>query len=102
MRLMTVKSFRPVLWTAWVVGLGVAALLHGAPALAYAPEGDLMKTKGYSPEVIQLAQTQRSRQEWRATAPPKMTPTERFFHNVYYGDWTGDVDQFGSMILREQ
>ncbi len=102
MRLITMKSWKPVLLTALVAGVGVAALLHGAPALAYAPEGDLMKTKGYSPEVIQLAQTQRSRQEWKMSAAPKMTPTERFFHNVYYGDWTGDVDQFGSMILREQ
>lgn len=70
-------------------------------ALAYAPEGELMKIKGYSPEVIETANSQRSRQEWKEPAGPKQTPRERFFHNIYYGNWTGSVDEFGSQVIRE-
>ncbi len=84
------------------VGAGVIlSSLNVSPALAYAPEGDLLKIKGYSPEVIETANSQRSRQEWKEPSAPKQTPMERFFHNVYYGDWTGSVDEFGSQILRE-
>jgi len=79
----------------------LAGILSGQ-ALAYSPENDLMKIKGYSPEVIQLTETQRSRQEWKEASAPKLGPVERFFHNIYYGDWTGDIDQFGSGIIREK
>ena len=71
------------------------------PAHAYAPEGELLKIKGYSPEVIQTASVQRNRQEWKEPSAPKMSPTEKFFHNIYYGDWMGPVDQFGSSVIRE-
>lgn len=86
----------------WGVAFGLAVVaMSGVQAFAYAPEGDLLKVKGYSPEVIQLTESQRSRQEWREASPPSQTPMERFFHNVYYGDWTGSVDPFGSQIIRD-
>lgn len=88
---------------ATVLGAGlVAGMMLGAQAWAYSPENDLMKIKGFSPEVIQLTETQRSRQEWKEASAPKLGPVERFIHNVYYGDWTGDIDQFGSGILRDK
>lgn len=83
------------------LALGVAvAALWTAQALAYAPENDLMKIKGYSPETIQAMDTQRSRQEWREPVAPKRGPVQKFFHNVYYGNWIGDVDEFGSQVIR--
>ncbi|MDX2084209.1 MAG: hypothetical protein SFZ03_02335 [Candidatus Melainabacteria bacterium] len=84
-----------VLLVMLAVGLGLEGRVW-----AYAPEADLMKIKGYSPETIQSASLQRSRQEWRQPAPPRMTPKEKFFHNLYYNNWTGGVDDFGSQIIR--
>lgn len=85
---------------ATILLLGGLFILSGNQALAYAPEGDLLKIKGYSPEVIEISNAQRSRQEWKEPSPPKQSPTERFFHNIYYGDWTGPVDSFGSGVMR--
>jgi hypothetical protein len=76
--------------------------LQGQTAQAYAPEGDLMRIKGYSPEVIEATDSQRSRQEWRQPSAPRMAPIEKFFHNIYYGDWTGGVDDFGSQVIRDR
>lgn len=70
-------------------------------ASAYAPEGDLMRIKGYSPLIIDTANTQRSRQEWREPQAPERTPFENFFHNVWYNNWTGNFDEFGSTVIRE-
>lgn len=81
--------------------LSMASIGLGQSAFAFAPEGDLMKIKGFSPEVIQVTSQQRSRQEWREPAIPKQRPMERFFHNVYYGEWTGGIDEFGSQVIRE-
>ena len=36
----------------WGVALAALVILGGGSAMAYAPEGDLMKIKGYSPEEI--------------------------------------------------
>lgn len=84
-----------------LAALGLFSMSFQA-AQAYAPEGDLLKIKGYSPEVIEATDNQRSRQEWRQPAAPKLKPLEKFFHNVYYGDWTGGVDDFGSQIIRDR
>ena len=88
------------------VSMGVASILLNAavalPALAYAPEPELMQLKGYSPEVVSTAQDQRKRQEWRQLGVQTMTPMERFWHNIMYNNWTGSVDPFGSQILRER
>ncbi len=85
--------------------MGVAVFLAGTllagHALAYAPESDLLKIKGYSPETVDIAATQRNRQEWREPPAPKLTPVGRFFHNIYYGNWTGSMDEFGSSVIRE-
>jgi hypothetical protein len=102
MTLMKDKSGKLNLGAALLVGLVSGIVMDAGQALAYAPEGDLMKVKGFSPEVIQLTETQRSRQEWKTASAPKMSPTERFIHNIYYGDWTGDIDEFGSGIIREK
>jgi hypothetical protein len=83
-----------------------AALLMGVTyntvAFGFAPEPDLMKIKGYSPETINITQTQRNKQEWRAPHAPNMSPMERFFHNIYFNDWTGNIDEFGSQIIRNK
>jgi hypothetical protein len=89
---------------AFAIAFSVGLLLSGMvqnQALAYAPEGDLMKVKGYSPELIQLTSGQRSRQEWKQAAPPKKSPTERFMHNIYYGEWINNVDEFGAQVIRD-
>ena len=80
------------------IGMG---LLFSSKCFAFAPDSDLMKIKGYSPEVIQVADQQRSRQEWREPSTLRQSPVERFFHNVYYGEWTEGVDDFGSQVLRK-
>jgi hypothetical protein len=82
-----------------LVGAATLGLNHAA--LAFAPEGDLLEVKGYSPELVQLTDQQRSRQEWRSPSIPKQTPVEKFFHNIYYGEWTESVDDFGSQVLRD-
>lgn len=84
---------------ALMTALGFSAVMAGL-AHAYLPEGDLLKIKGYSPEVIQAAAKQRSRQEWKEPSAPKQSPTEKFFHNIYYGNWTGGIDDFGSQVIR--
>ncbi len=83
------------------VALTTGLITLTGQALAYAPEGDLMKIKGYSPEVIQTANLQRSRQEWKEPSTPTKSPKEKFFHNIYYGDWVGPIDDFGSEVLRK-
>ena len=72
----------------------------GSQAFAYGPEGDLLKIKGYSTETIQAVDIERSRMEWRQPAAPRMSPKEKFFHNIYYGDWIGEVDDFGNTTMR--
>ncbi|MBY0403041.1 MAG: hypothetical protein K2X66_04025 [Cyanobacteria bacterium] len=71
-----------------------------SPSFAFAPEPDLLKIKGYSPEVIHTTEVQRSRQEWRVPPVPRLSPMERFLHNIYYNDWVGSLDEFGSQIIR--
>lgn len=92
--------------TGWpTLGVMVLALWAGFSqqgALALAPEQDLMKIKGYSPEVIHTVEVQRSRQEWRVPQPPRLTPTERILYNIYYNEWTGSMDEFGSYIIRNR
>lgn len=78
-----------------------AMMLLVNPCLAYAPDGDLMKIKGYSPEVIQTANQQRSRQEWKEPSVQTKSTTEQFFHNIYYGNWMGPLDDFGSEVIRK-
>ena len=82
--------------------VAVGVLMGMGQAFAYAPEGDLMKIKGYSPEIIDVTDTQRSRQEWREPPAPEHPPLEKFFHNIYYNEWTGSVDEFGSGIIRSK
>jgi len=83
-----------------VISLGMI-LLSGA-ALAYAPEGELMRIKGYSPEVIKATDTQRSRQEWRQPAAPRRSNLEKFFHNIYYGEWTEDTQDMGYKTINSK
>lgn len=82
-----------------ILVFGTMAL--ASSAFAYTPENDLMKIKGYSPEVIQTASQQRSRQEWKEPSVQTKTTTEKFFHNIYYGNWMGPIDDFGSDIIRQ-
>lgn len=77
------------------------ALTSGRNALAFAPDGELMKVKGYSPEVIKVADQQRSRQEWKEPALLRQKPMEKFFHNIYYGEWTNGMDDFGAQVIRD-
>lgn len=84
----------------WGTAAIALMMLGGGLAQAYAPESDLMEIKGYSPGLIEAINTQRSRQEWREPEAPKRTTVEQFFHNVYYNNWTGSVDPFGSGVIR--
>lgn len=75
---------------------------HHNRAFSFAPEDELMKIKGYSPMMVKLVETQRSKQEWRDSGAPVLTPAQRFVHNIYYNNWTGSMDAFGSEQLRER
>jgi hypothetical protein len=96
---MNLLSHQPSLKIAlFALPLALAGLcLH---ASAFEPDGKLLKIKGFSPEVVKVADIQRSRQEWKEPAVPRQSPVEKFFHNVYYGEWTGGLDEFGSQVLR--
>lgn len=82
-------------------GLALSVLLIAGNAFAYAPEDQLLETKGYSPSLIDTISKQRSRQEWREPSAPRRTPMENALHNIYNNDWTGSFDEFGSRIIRE-
>jgi hypothetical protein len=47
-----------------------------------------------------MTDMQRSRQEWKQPTAPSKSPVEHFFYNIYYGDWTGGVDDFGNQVIR--
>lgn len=78
----------------------ITTVIAISASFAYAPEGDLMKIKGYSPDLINTINTQRSRQEWREPPAPRRGPLENAFHNIFWNDWTGSFDEFGSEIIR--
>jgi hypothetical protein len=80
--------------------LGFMSLM--LPTMAYTPDEELMQVKGYSPELITVTDTQRSRQEWKQPVTPTLSPKQRFLHNIFYNNWTGSVDEFGSQIIRER
>ena len=94
----TVTKRSLIRWTAYSLLLG--GLLSAGLANAYAPDDDLMKTKGYSPEMIRMTDVQRSRQEWREPPAPVRSPIQNAFHNVVNNNWTGSFDEFGSNIIR--
>jgi hypothetical protein len=98
---MTYYSLSPRLFSLTLAVAAVFGAWGGSTARAFAPEEDLMKVKGYSPEVIRVTDVQRSRQEWRTPVEPTQTPVERFFHNIYYGEWTEGIDTFGEQIIRD-
>ncbi|MBX2861024.1 MAG: hypothetical protein KTR14_07305 [Vampirovibrio sp.] len=84
-----------------LLGIFLGAIAFMPASFAYAPEPDVMEIKGYSPEIINTTQVQRNRQEWRKPPAPPMTPREQFFHNIYYNNWIGGVDPFGSQVIRQ-
>jgi len=97
----SVKTVKSPIWLAPVFAL--LLLASSMPlAHAYAPEGDLLKTKGYSPALINTIGTQRNRQEWRQPPAPRRTPLGNAMHNIYNNDWIGSFDDFGNRIIREQ
>jgi len=70
-------------------------------AHAYTPEGDLMKIKGYSPELVETTNVQRSRQEWRTPSVPKRSPFQQLLHNIWSGNWSDDLDPPGFSVIRD-
>lgn len=93
-----IKMFHAVKHT--ITAISLAFLLQGV-SLAYTPENTLLKVKGYSPEVVDSANQQRSRQEWKSPSVPQRTVKEKLLHNFYYGDWTDGIDDFGAQVIRE-
>ena len=85
---------------AWALLVVVTTV--GAPfAQAYEPDPVLMTIQGYSPEFVRFSSIQRDRQEWKAPAPPALTPKQRVIRNFLYNDWLGSFDEFGYEIIRE-
>ena len=74
----------------------------GTVANAYAPNPDLLKVKGYSPETISAITTQASRQQWQAPDAPARTPKEQVKRNIFINDWAGNFDPFASIRIRER
>ena len=85
----------------WLLWLGFGAL-NQANATGMAPETDWMLRKGYSSELITTTRTQRYRQEWRVPPAPLRTPKEQMWRNVVINDPLGNVDPFGSYLIRER
>lgn len=88
-----------------LIGLLLTALLLGnslLTAYAYRPEPEFLQIKGYSPETVDVTVVQSYRQEWRYPPPPKRTPTEQFWRNVFINDPLGNIDPFGSYKIREK
>jgi hypothetical protein len=74
----------------------LAMLLIPAFSWAYTPENTLLKVKGYSQEVVNSTEHQRTRQEWKTTPlQPQPTAKEKFLHNLYRGDWLESLDDMG-------
>lgn len=71
-------------------------------ALAYPPNKSLLESKGYSPLTAQIIDVQAKRQEWKQPPAPERDPKEQIKRNIYINDWTGNMDPFGSYIIRER
>lgn len=82
--------------------ISVVAVCTAATGWAYTPEKEFLQLKGYSPELIDTAHTQRFRQEWRYPPPPYRTPRRQMLRNVVINDWFGNKDPFGSYKIREK
>ena len=65
------------------------------------PDSDLLKVKGYSPEVIYHTGRQTLRQEWQPQQTPYRSKWEQLRRNLWRNDWTGALDEFGSPSLSE-
>ncbi|MEM0951994.1 MAG: hypothetical protein AAGI66_07620 [Cyanobacteria bacterium P01_H01_bin.74] len=70
-------------------------------AHAYNPDANLLQVKGYSPEVVEITNQQRSKQEWKAPAIRRRSPKETLLHNIYKGNWTEGYDGFGAYVIRD-
>lgn len=90
----------------WLILLALGALLspraNAANPSGMAPEKDWMLLKGYSHELVTVTDTQRHRQEWRLPPAPLRTPKQQIWRNVVINDPLGNVDPFGSYLIRER
>lgn len=84
----------------FIYSVMLATLLVASSAYAYSPEPELLELKGYSPQTIRVADVQKHRQEWRNAPPPLLSPTKRFFRNIFYNNWVGSMDEFGYGVIR--
>ncbi|MFN8614497.1 MAG: hypothetical protein U0003_01115 [Vampirovibrionales bacterium] len=66
------------------------------------PSTQWLLKKGYSHELVTVTDTQRYRQEWRLPPAPLRTPKQQIWRNVVINDPLGNVDPFGSYLIRER
>ncbi len=87
----------------WLFALALCVMAsYPGVSAAYAPEHSLLEIKGFSPETVNIIETQTDRMEWKRPSPPERPPSKQFLRNVFINDWTGNFDPFGSHILRER
>ena len=102
---MVLSTFRWIELTMWLTILFAGAWfvpLATANPAGMAPDTDWMLRKGYSSELITTTNTQRYRQEWRLPPAPLRTPKQQIWRNVVINDPLGNVDPFGSYLIREK
>ena len=100
MRFFVIACVTLATWLGW---LGMNAfVLSPAQATGMAPDTDWMLRKGYSHELVTVTDTQRHRQEWRLPPAPLRTPKQQIWRNVVINDPLGNVDPFGSYLIRER
>ncbi len=94
---MSIKTMGPKVISA----LALLGLLAGS-AHAYAPHPELLDIMGFSPQTVEVIETQTYRDEWKQPPPRKRTVEQQLYRNIWINDWTGSLDPFGSGIIRER
>jgi len=92
---------QPIRW----VFIALVVVRFACPILtaqAYEPTKSLLESKGFSPLTADIVDVQAKRQEWKQPPPPERTPVEQVKRNIWINDWLGNVDPFGSYIIRER
>lgn len=73
----------------------VAVLATASPAFSWGVSNEEMHNTGFSPEIVRIADLQRSRMEDMVPIPPERTRWQQFWWNIYHNDTIGSTYPFG-------